>query len=420
MGAGQGGLRVARKLLGAPFKVAGKIGGLLSPKKKAKKWARRIRRLALLVLMLVVSSVLVPTAIALSDDRSQELAAMLSGGLAEADQSSANNNGGGGSAAGPGGSTGTVNGIPYADIFNSAGREAGIDPRLLAAVAWAESGFSEDVMDCSRPSSAGALGIMQLMPGTARLLRVNACKPEEAIPGAARYLKQQYDKFGTWELALAAYNAGPGNVESCRCIPEFAETQAYVPKVMDKWEEYKRQFPDEQITGGGIGNASPERQAIIQRAYAWLNVDCAGRNPTDPHKAGCGVAYSMEPPYHSDGYRRDCSGYVSMAWGLGKPGATTVTLDSTYAREIDKGDLQPGDILLKALSGANGHVVLFESWVDDSQSEYWGLEQVGGSTRETIRRRIPYPYFGSNAYVPYRWERFNESGGGGGASNTAD
>lgn len=147
---------------------------------------------------------------------------------------------------------GLVTGIPFAEVFNKVAEPPlTMDPRLVAAVAWTESSFDPDVIHCRRSSKAGAQGIMQLMPDTARELGVDACKPSEAIPGGARYLREQYQKFGTWELALAAYNAGPGKVEAAgNKIPDIAETKAYVPKVMGKWEDYKRQFPGGSISGG--------------------------------------------------------------------------------------------------------------------------------------------------------------------------
>lgn len=132
----------------------------------------------------------------------------------------------------------------YGPLFNTAGRQYEMDPRLIAAVAWVESGhFDPDVIDCTETNSAGALGIMQFMPNTAAGRGIDACDPNEAIPEGAKFLRENYDKFGTWELAVAAYNAGAGAVEECDCIPENGETELHVPKVMDKWEEYKELFP---------------------------------------------------------------------------------------------------------------------------------------------------------------------------------
>ena len=77
-------------------------------------------------------------------------------------------------------------------------------------------------------SPKGAIGLAQLMPDTARLLGVDPRDPQQNLEGGARYLRTQFDRFGTWALALAAYNAGPEAVERHGGIPPFAETQGYV------------------------------------------------------------------------------------------------------------------------------------------------------------------------------------------------
>lgn len=81
-------------------------------------------------------------------------------------------------------------------------------------------------------SPKGASGLGQLMPGTAAELGVDPSDPYQNIEGSARYLAQQYSDFGSWPLALAAYNAGPGAVRKYGGIPPFAETQAYIPKIL--------------------------------------------------------------------------------------------------------------------------------------------------------------------------------------------
>lgn len=77
-------------------------------------------------------------------------------------------------------------------------------------------------------SHAGAIGLAQLMPGTARFLKVDPKDPKQNLEGGARYLKQQYREFGTWKLALAAYNAGPGAVKKHGGVPPYKETRNYV------------------------------------------------------------------------------------------------------------------------------------------------------------------------------------------------
>lgn len=116
---------------------------------------------------------------------------------------------------------------PYAGLFAAAGSRHGVSPALLTAVARAESGFNP-----AARSPAGAQGLMQLMPATAAGLGIDPWKPEEAVEGAARLLKQHLARFGSTELALAAYNAGPGAVQQHGGIPPYRETQDYVRKIM--------------------------------------------------------------------------------------------------------------------------------------------------------------------------------------------
>ena len=124
-------------------------------------------------------------------------------------------------------------GVPYADLFTSAAARYGVAPSLLAAVASQESGFNTQAV-----SAAGAQGLMQFMPSTAKGLGVNAFDPASAIDGAARYLSSLTQEFGSTPLALAAYNAGPGTVRQYGGIPPYSETQNYVRAVMSKAEAY--------------------------------------------------------------------------------------------------------------------------------------------------------------------------------------
>jgi soluble lytic murein transglycosylase-like protein len=83
-------------------------------------------------------------------------------------------------------------------------------------------------------SHKGAIGLAQLMPGTARQLGVDPHDPEQNLRGGARYLAAQYRRFGSWRLALAAYNAGPGAVEKHGGVPPFRETQGYVVAILGR------------------------------------------------------------------------------------------------------------------------------------------------------------------------------------------
>lgn len=112
---------------------------------------------------------------------------------------------------------------PWLAVAREAARRHGVPDDLFLRLVQQESGWNTGAV-----SSKGALGLAQLMPGTADLLGVDPLDPAENLDGGARYLRMQYDAFGTWPLALAAYNAGPGAVEDHGGIPPFAETENYV------------------------------------------------------------------------------------------------------------------------------------------------------------------------------------------------
>lgn len=109
-----------------------------------------------------------------------------------------------------------------------------VDPHLARAVMRCESGGNPNAV-----SSAGALGLMQLMPGTAKGLGVDPKNPERNLEGGIKYLAQLADKYdGDWVKALAAYNAGSGRVDSYGGVPPFPETQRYVKNVLALYRKY--------------------------------------------------------------------------------------------------------------------------------------------------------------------------------------
>jgi|GEM_PF-6484029 len=117
-------------------------------------------------------------------------------------------------------------------VIGMASRESGLPPELIDAVISTESGYRPNAV-----SKTGAKGLMQLMPKTAASLGVkNPFDPAENVRAGATYLRRMLEKFGRVSLALAAYNAGPGNVRKYQGIPPFAETERYVQVV---WQRYQ-------------------------------------------------------------------------------------------------------------------------------------------------------------------------------------
>ena len=111
-----------------------------------------------------------------------------------------------------------------------------LSPALLEALVWQESRWRADAV-----SVAGARGLAQLMPGTARYLGVDPDDPMQNLEGGARYLREQLDRFdGDLEKALAAYNAGPGRVIRAGGIPNIRETQNYVSAIMGRLASHSR------------------------------------------------------------------------------------------------------------------------------------------------------------------------------------
>lgn len=112
---------------------------------------------------------------------------------------------------------------PYLSVAKDAARRHGVPVDLFLRLVQQESGWNPNAR-----SHKGAYGLAQLMPATARTLGVDREDPAENLDGGAKYLKQQYLTFGSWRLALAAYNAGPGAVKKHNGVPPYRETRNYV------------------------------------------------------------------------------------------------------------------------------------------------------------------------------------------------
>ncbi|PSL17421.1 lytic transglycosylase domain-containing protein [Shimia abyssi] len=116
---------------------------------------------------------------------------------------------------------------PYLDMARQAALLHGVPVDLFLKLVQQESNWNANA-----ESHKGALGLAQLMPGTAKRLGVDPLDPKQNLEGGARYLSKQYRKFGSWRLALAAYNAGPAAVKKYGGVPPYKETQNYVKVIL--------------------------------------------------------------------------------------------------------------------------------------------------------------------------------------------
>ncbi len=115
---------------------------------------------------------------------------------------------------------------PYLQVARAAARRHGVPEDLFLRLVQQESNWRAKAR-----SHKGAIGLAQLMPATAATLGVNPHDPHQNLDGGARYLKMMYNRYNSWQLALAAYNAGPGAVDKHGGIPPYRETRNYVRKI---------------------------------------------------------------------------------------------------------------------------------------------------------------------------------------------
>jgi hypothetical protein len=187
------------------------------------------------------------------------------------------------------------------------------------------------------------------------------------------------DAYAKWEDdAVAVVNAVGSGI--WRAIPENLEQcVSTCPAVSDRGSSF------------GPSVACPRGEAVLARAATWLTAWNGGPVP---------YLSSGDPNAWFGGYRRDCSGFASMALGLPGPGLNTAGL-AAQATPVSKSALSPGDLLINPAPNLAGHVVIFEHWTDATITSYVGYEQSGDGG--THHRVIPYPYFGGNQMRTYRW-----------------
>ncbi|MEV5506606.1 carbohydrate binding domain-containing protein [Streptomyces orinoci] len=158
-------------------------------------------------------------------------------------------------------------------------------------------------------------------------------------------------------------------------------------------------------TGGPIS-----RWEVIQRAKTW----------TDAH-----VPYLSDdsPRHRKDGYRTDCSGFVSMAWHLSTDDGGPATWQlPKVADPISKDQLATGDILLMLppAPGEPGHVVIFIAWTNAEHTRYEGMEEAGGNIKAAVQRELSYPYSGDGDYRPYHYRKITDNAPSQNLLNNAD
>lgn len=186
--------------------------------------------------------------------------------------------------------------------IETAAQNCGVDPLLVAAVMTQESKGDPNVC-----SNMGACGLMQLMPGTAQQMNVtNPFDPSQNVTGGSCYLRQMFDRYGQLDIALAAYNAGPGNVDNYGGIPPFAETQKYVRNVTYFYEQYRGASQAAPQMTGQITHP-PMRNPRLTKAYGvpvsyqaagyHTGLDLGIRNDDGIYAVGNGVIVHVGPVY---------------------------------------------------------------------------------------------------------------------------
>jgi cell wall-associated NlpC family hydrolase len=289
--------------------------------------------------------------------------------------------------------------------------------RVLAALRKVESSSYEG--NYTLVNRWGAGGAYQFLPGTwvgdgggdHRGYERAENAPKEVQDARAReHVQELLDQLdGPWDRVVAlGWYLGPG--------PDGAPPFMHMPDSDPRWDQprdgfgttprqYLQRFRDyyanapagsvsvSETAGlcrpGGDVPTTAERQAMLERARTWLTAVNGGP-----------VAYCMctDPSTYHDGWRADCSGFVSFVWQLDQPGADTVALQR-HAEPIARDELQPGDIMLRPLPGGEGHVALFERWDENDPDYMWIIHQ---TPPRTTHERVRYDGYVARGFSPYR------------------
>lgn len=170
-----------------------------------------------------------------------------------------------------------VNTIKAAIVKHSI--EMGVDPAIALSIARAESGFRHEAR-----SAHGAVGVFQLMPSTAKRMGLNAYSLNDNIKGGIMYYKNMYKMFGSMELALAAYNAGPGNVKRYNNkVPPYAETKRFIAKIMTDYNRLKANPDPAMVNVTKQKTAAPKSTPapVVSKVEDKLQMEVVDENPVE-------------------------------------------------------------------------------------------------------------------------------------------
>ena len=155
--------------------------------------------------------------------------------------------------------------------------EMGVDPAIALSIARTESGFRHEAK-----SRHGAVGVFQLMPSTAKRMGLNPYLLNDNIRGGIMYYKMMYKMFGSMELALAAYNAGPGNVKRYNAVPPYAETKRFVNKIMTDYHNYKANPDPSMVKASKVSKtASKTAPAVKTETVKPVKVEVVEETPIE-------------------------------------------------------------------------------------------------------------------------------------------